>query len=106
MYHHTASEMSHHILHTRLRALTLLFEAERFRYFELVAEFQEGISQGAFLVILPEPVLPSEKPKDSPDAARMEDAVGNARADLNAVICRLKLSLSELLNLQVLQTKS
>ena len=83
------------------RALTLLFEAERFRYFELVAEFQEGISQGAFLVILPEPVLPSEKPKDTPDAARMEDAVGNARADLNAVICRLKLSLSELSNLQV-----
>ncbi|MEX0340211.1 MAG: FliM/FliN family flagellar motor C-terminal domain-containing protein [Arenibacterium sp.] len=83
------------------RALALLLEAERFRYFELVAEFQDGVSQGEFLVVLPEPTLSPEKLKEKPETARMEDAIGNARADLNAVICRLKLSLHDLSNLQV-----
>lgn len=83
------------------RALSLLLEADRFRYFELVVEFQGGVSQGEILVILPEPATSPEAKRPQGDVVRMQDAVGNARADLNAVICRFKLSLSELSNLKV-----
>lgn len=84
-----------------LRAMMLLLEAERFRCFDLTVEFNGGVSQGQMLLILPEPVVVAQKKTADSETISMKEAVSSARADLNAVICRLTLSLNELSNLRI-----
>ncbi len=86
------------------RAVILTMEAERFRIFDLTLELDGGPQQGAMCLILPEPETPAES-ADGDAAAqnlpRLGAAVEMARADLSAVICRMRIPLTELSAMQV-----
>lgn len=80
------------------RSVLLAMEADRFRVFDLTLEFGGGPQQGGLCVILPEPEEGTQSADDRGlDAAvpSLGQSVGLARADLSAVICRLRVSLSE-----------
>jgi flagellar motor switch protein FliM len=80
-----------------LRRLLLALDRDRYRVFDLTVEFCGGAQQGAVCLVLPE--LPEETAQAREDAAadpRLKRALGWARADLTAVICRLRVPLSDL----------
>lgn len=85
------------------RAIVLAMEAERFRIFDLTLEFGGGPQQGTICLILPEPRKPEKS--EAGEAAdqsvpRLGPAVEMARADLSAVICRMRIPLAELSRMQ------
>lgn len=84
------------------RALLLLLEAERYRVFDLTAEIAGGKLQGQITLILPDQPEAREDDRDSGEAANpgLERSFGVVRAELNAVICRIKLPLSALADMQ------
>ncbi|MBK0329131.1 FliM/FliN family flagellar motor switch protein [Rhodobacteraceae bacterium F11138] len=85
------------------RTIVLAMEADRFRVFDLTFEFGGGPEQGALCLILPEPDKPARsQPSDAadPSAQRMGAAVEMARADLTAVICRMRIPLADLSAMQ------
>lgn len=78
------------------RSLALTLEADQYRVFELSLDFAGGIAQGNACLILPEPPEP-EKPKTrSKSGPCLNDAIGGAKAELQAVICRMRIPLAEL----------
>ncbi len=85
------------------RTVVLAMEAERFRIFDLTLEFCGGPQQGALCLILPEPEKPAEAaPGGAVDRSvpRLGPAVELARADLSAVICRMRIPLADLSAMQ------
>lgn len=84
------------------RSLALALEAERFRVFDLTLEFAGGAQQGNICLILPDR---PEKPAAAGDGAggaaatretRIPRAIAAARAELTAVIGRLRVPLDDL----------
>lgn len=79
------------------RSLVLALEVEEFRVFELTIDIAAGRSQGRITLILPDP---SEIPVLSQDGTKteqgpcLEQGFGVMRADLNAVVSRIRLPLS------------
>ncbi len=87
------------------RALLLILEADKFRTFTLVVDLAGGVLQGELSLILPD--RPPEPPKCETEVQEETDAdpastgeFGGLRAELNAVVCRMKLPISELSALQ------
>ena len=87
------------------RSLMLVLEAERFRVFDLTVDIAGGQGQGAVCLVLPD--LPEDLDevagrgdKKRPTGPNMGQAFGNIRADLTAMICRIRLPLSELAAMQ------
>ncbi|HBS49269.1 MAG TPA: hypothetical protein DEA05_03895 [Rhodobacteraceae bacterium] len=83
-------------------ALVLAVEADRLRLFELTLDFQAGAAQGKICFALPEaaPKSPPAPDRPAPRRTLSERAYDSLRADLTAVICRLRLPLSALAELQ------
>lgn len=83
--------------------LLLTIEAERLRLFDLTLDFDGGAAQGALLLALPEPLAdPPPVPADTAPPPRRTlsgQAHDSLRADLSAVICRMRLPLSTLAGL-------
>ena len=77
------------------RSLVLALEMDQYRVFELSLDFTGGIVQGTACLILPVPPEPVPT-KSSSSGPRLYKAVGGASADLNAVICRVQVTLAEL----------
>ena len=88
-----------------LRSLVLTLEADRFRVFDLTVDFAGGVKQGNICIALPEP-QDLEPEADMGQAApvrrgpRMEQALGAVRAEMTAVICRVRLPLAEVTSLK------
>lgn len=83
------------------RSVILALEGDAFRVFDLTLDFAGGVAQGVLRLILPDmPAKPAGIDADDP-ASRgdMKLAVGAVRAELSAVICRVKVPLSELTDL-------
>lgn len=85
------------------RTALLALDADRFRVFDLTLELDGGPQQGGLCLILPEPESPPET--QSADAAgrpsaNLGHAIGSARADLNAVLSKVKVPLAELSAMQ------
>ncbi|MFT4961092.1 MAG: flagellar motor switch protein FliM [Paracoccaceae bacterium] len=78
------------------RSLALTLEADHYRVFELALDFTGGIVQGAACLILPEPPEPKPTKSSKNRGPRMDRAVGGASAEINAVICRMRITLAEL----------
>jgi flagellar motor switch protein FliM len=87
------------------RSLLLLLEAEKFRIFDLTIDIAGGTAQGAACLVLPDlPEDPQEADaaggKKRPKGPHLDQAFGNIRADLTAMVCRIRLPLSELSAMQ------
>lgn len=78
------------------RILSLALEADRFRIFELALDFSGGVRQGAACLILPEPPEPPKPKTNKPQGPHLGAAVGEAHADITAIIYRLEMTLAEL----------
>jgi len=80
------------------RTLLLALEEERYRIFNLTLDIAAGVQQGTICLILPEVPDPSDKddPAALPAGPRLDQGFGVIRAELMAVVCRLKFSLAEL----------
>lgn len=78
------------------RSLALTLEADQYRVFELSLDFTGGIVQGTACLILPEPPEPKVNKSNNKPGPGMAKAVGAASADMNAVICRVRVTLAEL----------
>lgn len=83
------------------RSLLLLLEADRFRVFDLTIDIAGGVGQGAVCLVLPD--MPEDPQaanasgaKQQPKGPHLDQAFGSIRADLTAMICRIRLPLSEL----------
>ncbi len=85
-----------------VRSLMLMLEADRFRVFDLTVDIAEGAMQGAVCLVLPD--LPPETGKDGCNGAdtgpRLDQGFGVMRADLTAMIGRLRMSLTDLARLR------
>ncbi len=83
--------------------LLLSLSAEWYRQFHLTVDLGGGASQGQMIIILPERLQAEaeDRPEDGAHAdLRLESAFDVAQADLTAVLCRLRLSLSDLADMQ------
>lgn len=81
------------------RAAMLSLDAEAYRVFDLTLELDGGLLQGELCLILPEPEAPSEPDGEDiagNNARTLGQAIGTARADLSAVIARIRIPLAEL----------
>ncbi|MDK3074433.1 FliM/FliN family flagellar motor C-terminal domain-containing protein [Sedimentitalea sp. JM2-8] len=81
------------------RAAKLVLDTQPFRLFELTLEFGGGPQQGSVALMLPEPKeIAAAEDGVPPDMSRprLGQAVEMARAELTAVICTVKMSLSDL----------
>ncbi len=80
------------------RSAMLSIEAERFRLFELTLEFGSEGKQGVLTLVLPEPIKAATGQEVEADstAPKLGAAIEMARADLTAVICTMRVSLSDL----------
>ena len=78
------------------RSLALTLEADQYRVFELSLDFAGGIAQGTACLILPEPPEPEETKTRNKNGPRLDDAIGGATAELQAVICRMRIPLAEM----------
>ncbi|MHA6263817.1 FliM/FliN family flagellar motor C-terminal domain-containing protein [Arenibacterium sp. CAU 1754] len=85
-----------------MRSLMLAVEAERFRVFDLTLEFEGGLLQGAICLVLPdiEAGQVSGQTETVDAGPRLEQSLSTARANLMAVVGRLRLSLSDLGKMQ------
>lgn len=84
-----------------MRALLLALDADRFRVFHLVTEFSGGVRQGELWLALPEEIKrPPEKPGRKAAPPMLDRSVKQARAELNAVMGRISVTLAELTNMQ------
>jgi len=88
-----------------VRSLMLLLEAARFRVFDLTIDIAAGKGQGAVCLVLPDlPEDPQETDaksgKKHSKGPHLDQAFGSIRADLTAMICRIRLPLSELAEMQ------
>lgn len=88
-----------------LRAAGLALEENDYRLMRLTLELAVGERQGEIVLALPnhtsQPVSVSQDTADSGWAAKMDRAVACAPATLNAVLCRMKLSIGKVDGLQV-----
>ena len=78
-----------------LRSMILAIEAERFRIFNLTLDFAAGVQQGKWCLALPEPEEEPAAASAAPLGPRLDKPAGAARAELSAVIGRLRLPLAE-----------
>ncbi len=86
------------------RSLILTLDADRYRMFELTLDFAGGVTQGAMGLVLPERPLDAVRAAGRGDldtGPRMDRAIGLARADLTAVLCRLRMPLADLSAMKV-----
>ncbi len=88
-----------------VRSLLLTLDADRYRVFDLTVDIAGGALQGAVCLVLPE--LPADQAGDGagtaqagPPGPRLEQTFGVMRAELTAMICRLRLPLAELSAMQ------
>ncbi|MFV0514183.1 MAG: FliM/FliN family flagellar motor switch protein [Jhaorihella sp.] len=84
-----------------MRGLVLALDADRFRVFDLTVEIAGGAAQGRLCLILPDiaPDAPSEEPGKARPAG-LEQSFGALRAELTAVVGRLRVPLSNLSQMQ------
>lgn len=84
-----------------VRTLMLTLEADKFRVFDLTVDIAEGVMQGKICLMMPEKVAVESKGANGGAKAvqpgpRLEQAFDVMRADLTAVVCRIRLPLTEL----------
>ncbi len=81
-----------------LRSLCLTLVEEVYCGFELTIDLAGGVRQGHIAILLPQrPCDVEEDAGAQPDAgARLEQSSGVVRAELNAVLCRMNVPLSDL----------
>ena len=81
-----------------LRSLCLTLVEEVYCGFELTIDLVGGVRQGHIAILLPQrPCDVEEDAGAQPDAgARLEQSSGVVRAELNAVLCRMNVPLSDL----------
>ncbi len=86
-----------------LRGLTLSLVADSYRVFDLTVELGGGLRQGQITIVLPDPPAPDEAEieLDVDTGPRLEQSSGVVRAELNAVVCRMRLPLAHLSALEV-----
>ena len=86
-----------------LGKLSLALVDDAYRVFELTVDLAGGLRQGQITVLLPDhPFLPDEGAASPTEAGpRLEQSAGVVRAELNAVLCRMVLPLSNLSGLKV-----
>ncbi len=86
-----------------LRGLTLSLVADSYRVFDLTVELGGGLRQGQITIVLPDPPAPDEAEieLDVDTGPRLEQSSGVVRAELNAVVCRMRLPLAHLSGLEV-----
>ncbi|MEY8830494.1 FliM/FliN family flagellar motor C-terminal domain-containing protein [Sedimentitalea sp. XS_ASV28] len=85
------------------RAAMLVLDADTYRTFDLTLELDGGVLQGEMCLILPEPKPQTETGKEvvaAQDAPTLGQAIGIARADLVAVLSRVRVPLAELSRMQ------
>ncbi|NVK97523.1 FliM/FliN family flagellar motor C-terminal domain-containing protein [Ruegeria pomeroyi] len=85
------------------RALLLLLEYDRYRVFDLTAEIAGGKAQGQITLILPdrpEAALEGAEGAAAPQGLHLDAAFGVVRADLDAVISRIRLPLAAFAGMQ------
>lgn len=84
-----------------LRALVLALDADRFRVFDLTVEIAPDLRQGRLCLVLPDlsDGAPGEDPATAPGPG-LEQSFGVLRAELMAVIGRLRVPLSKLSRMQ------
>ncbi|WP_424987790.1 FliM/FliN family flagellar motor switch protein [Microbulbifer sp. S227A] len=85
------------------RSAMLALDADAYRVFDLTLELDGGVLQGEMCLILPEPKPQPDADKDvvaAQDAPTLGHAIGIARADLVAVISRVRVPLAELSRMQ------
>ena len=78
------------------RTLSLAFEADKFRIFELGLDFAGGVVQGAACLILPVPPDLPKAPKGKSNGPRLGDAIGETYTEMTAVIGRIQMTVAEL----------
>jgi flagellar motor switch/type III secretory pathway protein FliN len=80
-----------------LQSLMRSLDAERFRVFDLTLDFGAGAITGAICLVLSErrealaPAVPQPQ-----SGLKLEHALGDVRAELTAVVCRVRIPLDEL----------
>ncbi|MCG6558328.1 FliM/FliN family flagellar motor C-terminal domain-containing protein [Ruegeria sp. 1NDH52C] len=85
------------------RALLLLLEYDRYRAFDLTAEIGGGKAQGQITLILPDrpdAELSGAEGGGTPRGRRLDEAFGVVRAELDAVIARIRLPLAAFAGMQ------
>ncbi|SDD10934.1 FliM/FliN family flagellar motor C-terminal domain-containing protein [Ruegeria marina] len=84
------------------RAVLLLLEDDTYRVFDLTVEIAGGKAQGQITLVLPDRPEAVEEVDGGQSSAgpRMEDTFGVVRAELNAVISRIRLPLSSFAGMQ------
>ncbi|QFT72224.1 FliM/FliN family flagellar motor C-terminal domain-containing protein [Ruegeria sp. THAF33] len=84
------------------RGLSLAMTEDEYRVFDLTVDLAGGAQQGQISIFLPEHPATPEKAEEVTDPAgpRLEQASGVVRAELNAVLCRMSLPLSDLSEIQ------
>ncbi|MCB1363676.1 MAG: FliM/FliN family flagellar motor switch protein [Rhodobacteraceae bacterium] len=84
-----------------MRALVLALDADRFRVFDLTVEIAAGMAQGRLCLVLPDiaPDAPVEE-AGRPLRPGLEQSFGALRAELTAVVGRLRVPLSTLSRMQ------
>ncbi len=82
------------------RALSLGLTEDSYRVFDLTVELAGGIRQGRVLVALPELAVPAldQAEPGPPSGPTLGAAAGVIRADLQTIICRMNVPLSDLSN--------
>jgi flagellar motor switch protein FliM len=81
------------------RAALLTLDSEAYRVFDLTLELDGGPLQGELCLMLPEPELPAMSGEEDPaamNAPNLGQAIGTARAELTAVLSRIRIPLAEL----------
>ncbi len=84
-----------------VRSLLLAMEAEAYRVFDLTLDLDAGKMQGKMGIILPDPSTFQNKDSDDGMAGMsLGSNLGAMRAELQAVLCRFRLPLSEFTDLK------
>jgi flagellar motor switch/type III secretory pathway protein FliN len=81
------------------RSLALALRAEKFRMLDLTLDIAVGQHQGGLMLILPEPAQSSGRPVQDRELASevaAESPLMNVAAELTAVLCKIRMPVSEL----------
>lgn len=82
-----------------VRNLVLGLEGETYRVISLNLDIAVGTTQGQIIFVLPEPA--PEQSAETGAGASLGNSMGSMRAELSAVLCKMKLPLSEFSGLSV-----
>lgn len=78
------------------RVLSLAFDADKYRIFELSLDFTGGVMQGVACLILPEPPAPPKPEIIDTTGPCLGDVVGDVQAEMDTVLCRIQMTVAEL----------